>query len=265
MATTRVTSPPHLVMAMHRAVVEVFTLQQAGEPLAKLSNPPDARDLTGAVQVSSSSAHGIHLRFPADDVRQDLLRILDQDLASPTEDVEEDAVGGHMEDEEASRMSSDESGDQAGMASDHVDLETETNAVTSRLDEGPSSSSTATTATTITEEDADRLKTQIATWSDDWLNIPLTDPTIKFAVRENPLSLAPVEIPSGDETKSSASQADGWIDRQTRHAADRHAHSRPGYRPDRHRSGSSWPRRSPSATDQVGASAGPRRPVDVAA
>ena len=175
MATTPVTSPPHLVMALHRAVVEVYTLQQAGEPLAKLSTPPDARDLTGAVQVTSSSAHGVHLRYQADDVRQDLLRILDRDLASPTEDVEEDAVEDHRE-------SSDGPSDQASTASDGVDLETETDAVMSSLDEESSSLSTA--AATTTEKDTDQLKAQIATWSDDWLNIPLTDPTIKFAVGE---------------------------------------------------------------------------------
>ena len=167
MTATRLTTPQELTAALHRAVIEVYTLEEAGRPLSSLRKDPGSDDLTGSVQAApSSDLQGATLVYPGDSVRVEILRSLSKESVnskrsddlqtsvasskSPagTEPVEPDAASIAIANEGASEASS-ESPEQ-------------------RLDE--------------TTPEINQAENQISSWDPSWLSIPLKTVDLKFAV-----------------------------------------------------------------------------------
>src|SRR3954451_12798491 len=67
--TERLTSPQALTRALHRAVVEVFTLQQAGRPMGDVCNISNVffEDITAGVQVKVDGRGVVSLEYPSED------------------------------------------------------------------------------------------------------------------------------------------------------------------------------------------------------
>ncbi|KAI9839793.1 MAG: hypothetical protein M1837_001992 [Sclerophora amabilis] len=181
MPVDRLTNPQEITVALHRAVVEVYTFHQADKPLSDLSSSWDSEDLTRSVQISpSSNGQEANLFFPDQEIRAQILSSntasqapLPEEVEEPIEEFEEDVeekTGAVEENQEAAESTLEES------------RQAETGAVEmAPLDEG------------FLEEAKQKhlqgLDQQIASWDRAWLSVPLTSPDIKFAVLKRTLRL----------------------------------------------------------------------------
>ena len=159
MPAEKVMDPYEATAALHRAVVEVFTLRQAGKPLSELSNAGRGMDNTSDVHISVSLSNPSAplLKFSTGVSEKAILESLSQseqvvEAVESTEDVFELETPGHT-----SIMGSNRT----------KDLLTE--------DESPE----AIEAIKLTN-----YKQQVASWNPSWLRVSLEDAEIKFAVRE---------------------------------------------------------------------------------
>jgi hypothetical protein len=159
MPAEKVMDPYEATAALHRAVVEVFTLRQAGKPLSELSNAGRGMDNTGDVHisVSLSSPSAPLLKFSTGVSEKAILESMSQseqvvEAVESTEDVFE----------------LETPGDTSIMGSNTIkDLLPE--------DESPE----AIEAIKLTNYEQ-----QIASWDPSWLRVSLEDAEIKFAVSE---------------------------------------------------------------------------------
>lgn len=160
MSAAPLTTPQQLTLALHRAVVEVYTLRQARQPLSQLSRAPiNQGDFTGDVQVTpSADPVGVNLTYQGDVARDLILSSLSNN--NPNEISEED-----LQFEEASPF-------------DDVQEEEEEDP------DEPEKASMKDPTIETSEKAADlsELDELISSWDPGWLSIPLSNLDIKFAV-----------------------------------------------------------------------------------
>ncbi len=186
LAADSLSNPLQLTAALHRAVVEVFTLHQAGEPLGQLGSVVPDDHLTTSVQAApSDDVRGAALVFPADEVREEILRSLRR-----PERIAEASL--------ARREGTVPSSDQ--VADDMLAPESTSPAPIEEVNQGKieAGSSPLRVGNVEAVEDMDtplqedasdsnldinQLEAQVASWGDGWLAIPLRDMSLKFAVR----------------------------------------------------------------------------------
>jgi hypothetical protein len=155
----RVTDPSEVTAALHRAVVEVFTLKQAGRPLTGLSNAAGGADKTSDVQISASQSNpsAPSLQFPESSSEEAVLESLSpRKQVLEAEEVTEDVLGPETSDD-ASIMRSNTTKDL--LTGDESQEEIEAVHLTS-------------------------YEHQVASWNPSWLQVSLEDVDVKFAVSE---------------------------------------------------------------------------------
>src|SRR5579862_5481515 len=154
----RLTSPETLTAALHRAVVEVFTLQQAGRLMGDVCNISNdfSKDVTAGVQVRVDEQGIVTLGYPDEEVREAILQasVAGEATIRSTEGVEE---------------ASGVEGESAGPANPTT------------IEEGLVTEEQASTNQESTAVD-EELSQQISTWDPSWLSTPLRDHTLKFHV-----------------------------------------------------------------------------------
>jgi hypothetical protein len=163
MPAGKVTDPYEATAALHRAVVEVFTLKQAGRPLPELANAGRGMDNTSDVHilVSPSNPSAPILKFSADASKEAILESLSQ-----SEHTMEAIEAMEAEESTEDIFQPETSNDASIMRSKPTkDRLTE--------DESPE----AIEAVQVTN-----FEHQVASWNPSWLQVSLEDAEIKFAV-----------------------------------------------------------------------------------
>jgi hypothetical protein len=168
MPAENVTDPYEATAALHRAVVEVFTLKQAGRPLSQLSRASIAFDKTSDVHISVSRSNPSTplLRFPEGSSENSVLETLSQTEPS----LQKVEVAEALE---------------AAELTEGV-FERETSNDTSIMGsnirkEAITEDASADAVEVLQLEDYER---QVASWKSSWLQVSLEDVEIKFAVSE---------------------------------------------------------------------------------
>jgi hypothetical protein len=157
MPAEKVTDPYEATAALHRAIVEVFTLKQAGRQLSELSNADIGIDKTSDVHISVSRSDCSNpvLKYSAGASEEAILDSLSQsEQFAETEESTEDGFEPETSDD-ASIMGSNISKDPL------------------MEDESPEA---------IDALQLSRYEQQVASWNSSWLRISLEDAEIKFAV-----------------------------------------------------------------------------------
>ncbi|KAI9778873.1 MAG: hypothetical protein M1839_007836 [Geoglossum umbratile] len=177
--TERLTSSQALTSALHRAVVEVFTLQQAGRPMGDVCNIPNAfsEDITAGVQVRVDGRGVVSLEYPSEDAREAILRAAVAGEATVDDGPEAvEAGAGAGAEAPATEPAIREEGLRA--AEEQISIAEEP-------------TTTDSTASTIDET----LTEQISAWDPSWLSTPLTDEALKFHILKRTTHLTGHAIP----------------------------------------------------------------------
>lgn len=166
--TQKMTDADEITAALHRAMVEVFALQQAGIPIAKVTKASVGQDYTYEVQITPS-ASGVSLQFPELFSLQDLLQTL-----SPAIDETKEKVA-PTESEE------DVAADRSTIDPLHPEYTPTTSNET--LEKGNPTESEEDVAADRSEEDPLAEKTfNVESWDPSWKEISLENPEVKFVV-----------------------------------------------------------------------------------
>jgi len=166
--------PDEVTAALHRAIVEVFALQQVGMPLKDISAAIPGVDLTHEVQISPT-ATGATLQFSQEasleQVIQSLTPAVDDETTvkeNPTES-EEDVAADRSTIDPLHPSSPEVEVDETAEKGNPTESEEDVAADRSTVD--PLSGSTQMTYGEL-----------VASWDPSWLQISLENPEIKFAV-----------------------------------------------------------------------------------
>ena len=183
--TEVMTEPDEITAALHRAMVEVFALQQAGRSLGDISKAVPGADMTLDVQINPS-ANGAALQFSNETSLEDVVQSL---AVSVDEAAEKGAPTESEEDIAADRSSVDPLQPEATSGIDETSekgnpTESEEDIAADRSTQDPLPSALAQTSS------YDEL---IASWGPEWLQVSFDSPEVKFAVSvaSNAFVLAP--------------------------------------------------------------------------
>ena len=157
-----------ITAALHRAVVEVFALQQAGLPLRDISAAAPGDDLTLEVQISPSAA-GAALEFSQEASLEDIVQSL-----TPAVEDETTVKGNPSESEE--NIAADRSTTDPLHPSSEVD---ETAAKGNPTESEEDVAADRSTVDPLSQMTYDEL---VASWDPTWLQISIENPEVKFAV-----------------------------------------------------------------------------------
>ncbi|PBP27328.1 hypothetical protein BUE80_DR001643 [Diplocarpon rosae] len=183
-----VTDSDKIIASLHRALVEIFALQEAGVPLSKISKDAPGQDLTLDVTFIDSPA-GPKLKFA--------------DVAPSLEDIVMSLVP--VANENAEKTNPTES--EEDVAADRSDVdplhpETEPAPVDETVEKSKSTETEEDIAAEQSAEDFMETKRVtvlyedlIATWGPTWLQVSLDNPEIKFAVMKRLMQLTGIRIP----------------------------------------------------------------------
>ncbi|KAK0104576.1 hypothetical protein ONS95_004862 [Cadophora gregata] len=194
------TDNDEITAALHRAMVEVFALREAGLPLGQLSNHAPGQDLTLDVTFEQSSS-GPVLKFmdaapPLEDIVESLTQAGDEtaEHENPTESEEDVA---------ADRSTIDPLRPDAEPAAEDTlekrnPTESEEDVDADRSSEDPLHQANAME---VTYEEL------IASWGSSWLEVSLENPEIKFAVLKRMMQLTGIRIPDAHLNSSKTASA----------------------------------------------------------
>jgi hypothetical protein len=157
-----------ITAALHRAVVEVFALQQAGLPLRDISAATPGDDLTLEVQISPSAA-GAALQFSQEASLEDIVQSL-------TPAVEDETTVKENPSESEENIAADRSTTDPLHPSSEVD---ETAAKGNPTESEEDVAADRSTVDPLSQVTYDEL---VASWDPTWLQISLENPEVKFAV-----------------------------------------------------------------------------------
>jgi hypothetical protein len=152
-----------IAAAVHRSVVEITALKQAGLPLDILTGAAPGDDLTTGIEISLSATGNPQLQFPESVSLQDIIQSLapvetEEFVAESPETLEAD---GSVEDPlQSTHISKQQSPNQ-----------TDGDAAPETATENPMNQSSTQTYHDI-----------VTAWSPSWLQVSLNDPEVKFAV-----------------------------------------------------------------------------------
>jgi hypothetical protein len=147
MPSEAVTDPYEATAALHRGVVEAFTLRQAGRPLSELSNAPIGADYTMDVKISVPRSN------PTAPVLDFSKGASEEKILDSLNDGAEDVIEGSTEDSfDRDSMTTNDpvTQDPVAGAFDHLH--------------------------------ENNYEEQVASWDSGWLQTSLNEPEIKFAV-----------------------------------------------------------------------------------
>ncbi|RFU27593.1 hypothetical protein B7463_g8760, partial [Scytalidium lignicola] len=180
--------------ALHRAVVEAFSLQQAGRSLSEISKLQTEFDPTHDVQIAAS-ATGATIQFPVDTPAEQVLlfseeRDFDETIekTNPTPSEEDVAADRSISDPlhpEITEPKIDDSTRKRNPTESEEDVVADRENITP-TGETPGSVKSARYTT------YDEL---VAAWDPAWLQISLENPELKFAVFKRTVQLTGIRIP----------------------------------------------------------------------
>ena len=171
-----INDPDEVTAALHRAIVEVFALQQAGMPIQDISTAAPGEDLTQEVQISPA-ATGAILQFSQEasleQIVQSLAPAVEDETAvkeDPTESEEDVAADRSPVDplhpDSTIPAAVDETSEKENLTESEEDVAADRSTVDPLSDAAPQ----------MTYEDL------VASWDPSWLQISLENPEVKFAV-----------------------------------------------------------------------------------
>lgn len=171
-----VTDSEELTAALHRAMVEIFSLKQAGRPLLDASANAPELDYTQDVQISPS-ADGVELQFTKDSSLAEVLQSLgptnETDVKEAPTESEEDIAADRSEEDPLHPDESTTVVDETAEKENPTESEEEVAADRSEVDPLQHTQSNMTYGELI------------ASWDPSWLQVSIEDPEVKFAVSED--------------------------------------------------------------------------------
>ncbi|TVY42846.1 hypothetical protein LSUB1_G003757 [Lachnellula subtilissima] len=187
-----VTDTDEMTAALHRAMVEIFALKQAGLSLLDLPKAILGVDPTHDVDIVPG-ADGTQLRFNKDSSLAEVLQALIHDVSlSPVDETAEKGAPTEAEEDVAA--------DRSELDPLHPD-ESSTPIDETAVKEWPTESEEDVAAD---RSEVDPLKDSeaympydelIASWDPSWLQVSVEDPEIKFAILKRTLQLTGVRVP----------------------------------------------------------------------
>ncbi|KAI9799645.1 MAG: hypothetical protein M1833_003960 [Piccolia ochrophora] len=177
--STQVLTPQERTAAVHRAVIETFTLVQAKVSLSDVVYERGQPDLTERVQATfTPDGEGIQLVYPEGQTSHQIVNSLLVEAESDLLETDEEGIEG--------TMSETEPCSQTSPAVEQDDVREEFNEMVEEEQLEQES---------IEAERLAQLDAQIASWDTTWLSVPLTPLTVKFAVVKRVTRLTGVHIP----------------------------------------------------------------------
>ncbi|QSZ30990.1 hypothetical protein DSL72_000551 [Monilinia vaccinii-corymbosi] len=197
--------------ALHRAIVEVFALRQAGRPLSDIFLTEPGPDITANVQINPSESGAI-LQFLEDGSLEQLIQSF-----TPVTPVTPPKKGKQRRKARLAATSSiDETTEKGAPTESEEDVAADRSPVdplhpepTPEIDEtaekGNPTESEEDVAADRSTVDPLKAKSEalVASWGNSWLQISLADPAIKFAVVKRVMQLTGVRIPDNIINSSS--------------------------------------------------------------
>ncbi|TVY16438.1 hypothetical protein LARI1_G005550 [Lachnellula arida] len=187
-----VSDAEEMTAALHRAMVEVFALKQAGFSLLDIPKAVPGLDFTHDVDIVPS-AEGTQLRFNKDSSLAEVLQSLTRAVSlSPVDETAEKGAPTESEEDvaadrsESDPLSPDESStfiDETAVKEEPTESEEDVAADRSEVD--PLKDSEAYMS----------YEELIASWDPSWLQVSVEDPEIKFAILKRTLQLTGVRVP----------------------------------------------------------------------
>ncbi|KAL3424184.1 hypothetical protein PVAG01_03465 [Phlyctema vagabunda] len=180
----RVTHLEDITAALHRALVEVFALQQAGRSIAEIANASPGADVTTEVQIVPTKS-GASLQFTGaaslDQIIQSLAPVIDETAVktNPTEAEEDVAADRSTVDPLAQEDSIPE--DETALKSNPTESEEDVAADRSEVDP--------------LESTRENYEAAIESWGSEWYSASLEDLEVKFAVIKRVLQLTGIRVP----------------------------------------------------------------------
>ncbi|EKD15950.1 uncharacterized protein L3040_003192 [Drepanopeziza brunnea f. sp. 'multigermtubi'] len=176
-----------ITAALHRAMVEVFALQEAGVPLSSISTEQPGQDLTMDVTFGEDAKLQFAENAPSlEDIVQSLAPVVDETIEKmdPTESEEDVAADRSDVDPlhpDAEEYVVEETAEEA------EPTESEEDVAADRSTEDPLQAQADSVE--ITFEDL------IASWGPAWLQVSIENPEVKFAVHKRMMQITGLRIP----------------------------------------------------------------------
>ncbi|RKF77091.1 hypothetical protein GcM1_222046 [Golovinomyces cichoracearum] len=190
-----ITDTDEITASLHRALVEIFVWHQAGyDPNDIHMTQESSIDLTRNVQIAFSNTTGVTLQYPDDHTRE---KIIDS-LKCPRVVVESIAVD-KISESDGSEDKSSSTQTETAMTGDSMEFpESQDREVKEPpVDELQSESETKINEKYPLDIISEPVNYQelVASWETSWMEIPITDPVIKFAVIKRITNLSGIRIP----------------------------------------------------------------------
>ncbi|KAH6719135.1 ribosomal subunit 39S-domain-containing protein [Leptodontidium sp. MPI-SDFR-AT-0119] len=202
------TDSEEITAALHRAMVEIFALREAGVPLESVSSKMPGRDLTLDVTLDQSPS-GPVLKFMGDAAPplQDLVGSVTGQAQVQAKAVDETA-----EHEVPTESEEDVAADRSTVDPLHPDAEPAVEE--SFKKENPTESEEDVDADRTSEDPLHQANSVdvtyeelIASWGPEWLQVSLENPEIKFAVLKRMMQLTGIRIPDAHLNSSKTASA----------------------------------------------------------
>ncbi|KAB8302935.1 hypothetical protein EYC80_006251 [Monilinia laxa] len=189
-----------ITAALHRAVVEVFALRQAGRPLSDISLTEPGPNLTENVQINPSESGAI-LQFLEDGSLEQIIQSLTP-VTPPKKGKQRRkarlAATSSIDETTEQRAPTESEEDVAANRSSIDPLHPEpTPKVDETAEKGNPTESEEDVAADRSTVDPLKAKPEalVASWGQAWLQVSLADPAIKFAVVKRTMQLTGTRIP----------------------------------------------------------------------
>ncbi|KAM0317546.1 hypothetical protein ACHAO8_002384 [Botrytis cinerea] len=197
----KIESSAKATAALHRALVEVFALRQAGRPLWEISQTQPGIDLTENVQINPSESGAI-LQFLENGSLEQIIQSLAPPMATSKKGKQRRKA------RLAATSSIDETSEKTAPTESEEDVAADRSPIdplhpepTPKIDEtvkkeNPTESEEDVAADRSTVDPLkDSAEALVASWGNSWLQISLADPAIKFAVVKRTMQLTGQRIP----------------------------------------------------------------------
>ncbi|KAI9641010.1 hypothetical protein NHQ30_010437 [Ciborinia camelliae] len=204
MSQKRIKDSAEATAALHRAIIEVFALRQAGKPLSVISQAEPGPDITQSVQINPSSSGAI-LQF----LESGSLEQIVQSLAKGKQGRKARLAAISSIDETTEKGTPTES--EEDIAADRSPVDPLHPEPTPKIDEtaekvNPTESEEDVAADRSTVDPLKAAEALVASWGHSWLQVSLADPEIKFAVVKRTMQLTGIRIPDNAINSSSTAE-----------------------------------------------------------
>ncbi|TQS35300.1 hypothetical protein Golomagni_04284 [Golovinomyces magnicellulatus] len=189
------TDTDEITASLHRAIVEIFVWHQAGHDLNDIymTQEPSV-DLTRNVQIAFSNTTGVTLQYPDDYIREKIIDSLKRPkVVEESITVDKISEKDGLEDNSSITQTETAKTDDSMESPDSQD---------SKVKEPPIDELQSEVDSKINENDPFDLISEsvnyqelVASWETSWMEIPITDPAIKFAVIKRITNLSGIRIP----------------------------------------------------------------------